>query len=134
MNMGFEMRCELRQSMDLVGGATTTIFPVVERMLCGETDCQLALEFVAGRKEMDRYHSMIDFLFCEIWTAFRSRCFTYYQKGGDERLLKNFLTEDERANFERWMISALSLAKDRLNAKRHASWKSFQIEVLRLAA
>lgn len=103
-------------------------------MLLGETDYQKALEFVAGRKDMNRYRSMVDFIFAEIWLQWKPKCFAYYELGGEKRLLKNFITEEERASYERWMVSALKHAKTKLDEKRRESWKSFRIEVLRLAA
>lgn len=130
--MNFECRLEQRCSIDIKGGVTESIFPTVEKVLA-ETDYQKALEFVAGKKDMCRYKSMIDFVFCEIWIEYRHRCFAFYDDAKKPRL-KEILSEDERARYEHWMVAALDLAKSKMEARRRESWTSFRIEVRRLAA
>jgi len=126
------MSLELSQ-LQLTGGVTTTIFPAVEQLI-NETDYQLSLEFVASRKNMQRYRSMVDFLFCEVFVQYRAGCFRYYQDETKHPLLKNILTPDEVTRYERWMVAALQLAREKFENKRKESWTQFRIQALKLAA
>jgi hypothetical protein len=126
-----EMRQEQRQ-LQLAGGLTQTVFPETEHLL-EDLDYQAALGFVAGKKDMDRYHSMMDFLFCEIFIQYRARCFAYYE-ADDKPPLKDILSEDELARFDRWLTAALKLAKGKFEENRALSWTRYRVEVLRLAA
>lgn len=126
-----EMRLEQRQ-LCLTGGMTQTIFPETEDLL-GETDYQAALAFVSTRKDMNRYHSMMDYLFCEIFIQYRAGCFAYYEEDG-KPMLKDILSEEEVARYDRWLMAALKLAAEKLQAKRALTWTQYRVEVLRLAA
>lgn len=126
-----EMRLEQRQLL-LAGGLTQTVFPAAEELL-GETDYQAALAFVSTRKDMNRYHSMMDFLFCEIFIEYRDRCFAFYEEEG-KPMLKDILSEDDLARYDRWLLAALKLAAEKLQAKRVMTWTQYRVEVLRLAA
>lgn len=126
------MRLEQRQ-FQLTGGLTQTVFPETEGLLMGDLDYQEALGFVAGKKDMGRYHSMMDFLFCEIFIQYRARCFAYYE-ADDRPKLKDILGEDELARFDRWLTAGLNLAKEKFQEKRALSWTIYRVEVLRLAA
>lgn len=128
-----EMRLELRQrQLLLTGGMTETVFPETEKLL-EETDYQAALEFVSGRKDMNRYESMMDFLFCEIFLQYRARCFAYYEDPEKPRL-KDLMGEEELTRYDRWLTAALKLARQKLEENRVLSWTLFRVQVLRLAA
>jgi hypothetical protein len=129
-----EMRFEQQQrQLLLTGGLTTSVFPETEGLLMGATEYQEALAFVAGRKDMNRYHSMMDFLFCEIFIEYRARCFSYYEE--DERpKLKDILAEEDRARYDRWLTAGLKLAFEKFKEKRALSWTLYRVQVLRLAA
>lgn len=130
----FEMNQCLEQRQLLVaGGMTETIFPAVEDLL-NETEYQKALEFVSRRKNMRRYHSMMDFLFCEIFIAYRHRCFVYYAGHKGSKRLKDTISEEERTEYEKWLVAALGVALKKMVEARELSWTSFRAEVLKLAA
>ena len=129
----FEMRFEHRHELQPAGGMTQSIFAEAERLLMSETDFQRALRFVASRKNMNRYRSMLDFLFCEIFIDWRDRCFAYYDDETRPRL-KDLIDEKQRALYDRWLVAALTLAREKLELERVASWTRFRSEVLRLAA
>ena len=57
------LRMKIKQSLAPTGGATESVFPQIDALLGGETDYQEALEYVAARKKMDRYRSVVDFFF-----------------------------------------------------------------------
>lgn len=126
-----EMRLEQRQFM-LTGGMTQSVFPEAETLL-EDLDYQSALGFVSGRKDMNRYHSMMDFLFCEIFIEHRSRCFAYYEDS-EKPQLKDVLGDPELARYDRWLMAALKLAKQKFEENRVLSWTRYRVEVLRLAA
>jgi len=126
-----EMRLEQRQLL-LSGGLTQTVFPETEQLL-EDLDYQAALAFVSTRKDMNRYHSMMDFLFCEIFIEYRAGCFAYYDEDG-KPMLKDILSEEVLARYDRWLMAALKLAAEKLKTKRILSWTQYRVEVLRLAA
>jgi hypothetical protein len=77
------LRQVIMQRMELTGGFTNSIFPEVEELLLSESDYQQALEFVAAKKKMKRYWSMVDFLFCELVPLpWRFKCFMFYNNRG----------------------------------------------------
>lgn len=113
------------------GGATDSIFPKIDSML-EETFFQKALEFVAAKKHMDRYNSMVDFLFCEIWIEFQPSCMKFYKGAGPK--LKEMISEEARQRFEWWMVGALKLALDRQKGNVTGTWTEYRDAVLKLAA
>lgn len=121
--------------LEIVGGITESIFPKVERMLLGDSDYRKALEYVAARKQMDRYRSMIDFMFCELYPKWRKPCFHFYD--GDGPSLKEMLTVEQIQEYERRMVKALGVAHKLFCEQRCKSWCWYQKEVaddLRVAA
>lgn len=131
MNPDFGLRLELRM-LPIVGGATETIFPAVEEFLL-ETEFQKALEFVAGRKKMNRYASMMDYLFCELaGHGWPRRCQLYYQGEGPQ--LQYLIDEAQRVRFEILLLAGLQHAYHLFSENREISWKQFRDEVWALAA
>ncbi len=64
------------------GGLTNTIFPKTEALL-NNSEYQEALQYVASKKKMTNYQSMMDFLFCELFPhPWRNRCIDYYNDKG----------------------------------------------------
>ncbi len=131
------MKCclvlQIRQSLSLVGGATESIFPQVEALLLGETDYQEALEYVAARKKMDRYRSVVDFMFCELHSEWRMSCRRFYAGNGPQ--LREQITPSQLAEYNRRLLKALEVAREVFAEKRCASWLSYSEQVeLRLAA
>jgi len=122
------LRYQLAQTLCAVGGATDSIFPQVEALLLSDVDYQRALEFVGSRKDMDRYRSMVDFLFCEIFTQYRYACFKYYK--GKGRLLRYMITIEQWFFFNNVLLKALEIAYQRFTEKRATSWIAFRKEVL----
>lgn len=125
------LSCSYRQSQSVAGGLTRSIFPRVEAWL-EESDRQNALEWAAARKNMDRYQSMVDFLFCEIYQQFRARCVAFYEKDGPP--LRELINEGQRTNFERGLLSVLAVAYEAFAADRRVSWGWVRDEGLARAA
>jgi len=79
--MTMELRVTQKVGIETTGGVSETVFPKTEAKL-EDTDYQEALEFVGARKNMEKYHSMMDFIFCEIFKEWRFHCFSFYNGRG----------------------------------------------------
>lgn len=127
MNLGMSLTCslrhELRHELTITGGATGSIFRVVDALL-NDTEFQKALQFVASRKAMDRYMSMVDFLLCEVFTSHQPAAFAYYRDEGPQ--LRFLINETQRAFLELHLVHALHLAHDAFCDQRRESWQSFR--------
>lgn len=125
------MNCSLSQKiaqcLALVGGATESIFPQVEALLLGETDYQEALEYVAARKKMDRYRSMMDFLFCELHPQWRMSCNRYYAGNGPK--LMEQITPTQLVEYNQRLLVALEVARELFAQKRRESWEQYREQV-----
>lgn len=114
------------QSVGISGGATQSIFLEVEALL-GDTDFQKALEYVAARKKMDKYHSVIDFLFCELNTEWQVPCMRFYADKGPQ--LKELLTDKQIESFDKKLVVALNVAHTLFSEQRCKSWVGYKFEV-----
>lgn len=132
LSLGMQMRCEVHQALMVRGGATSTVFPQVEAWLYDDNNRQKALEYVASRKKMERYKSMVDFLFCEIFTHFRGKCMKYYAGKGPK--LREFITVEQLIFFNDALLKGLELAYSAFTDQRLMSWTRFRSKVLALAA
>lgn len=123
LGIGLHLTQSVRLELDVTGGATETIFPVIDKMLTDSTEFQEALAFVAARKDMRRYRSMVDFLVCELVPFYQGGCFRYYDGKGPQ--LKKLINEETRVRLEWRMQAALEIAKERMEEKRRLSWTKF---------
>lgn len=134
--MSFNLCCSLElslsQELSIRGGATQTIFPKVERWLQRKTENWQALQYIAGRKQMERYRSIVDFVFCEIFIEWQNGCFRYYEERGKK--LRFLITREQRQELEKRLLAGLKMASKLFQKKRRMSWTSFRCEVLRLTA
>jgi len=130
------LEIQINQNLMLCGGATESIFPRAEALLMNGGDYHKALCRVAEAKNMHRYKSVMDFLFCEIFTKHRRGCFKYYRDEGPK--LMEIITVEEMLYSERVLLLALEMAHERLKEDywrdHRASWCRFQSEVLKAAA
>ena len=126
-SLRMETRVEMIQSLRIVGGATSSIFPQVEALLLGSGDYQRALEFVAARKQMKRYRSVIDFLSCEIHPRWRMACRRFYSGNGP--LLKEMIEPHELIVFNGRLLKAIEVAHDLFCEKRRQSWDRYREQV-----
>ena len=107
-------------SCNLVGGMTSSVFPQAESLLLGETDHWEALKFVAQRKNMDRYQSVMDFLFCETFTDYRGACQRFYEERGNP--LERISTVEQRDKWDHVLVQVLEVALHQLQQDRYRSW------------
>ena len=122
------------QSLQVVGGATRSIFPQVEEML-NNNEYQRALKFVAARKKMNRYWSMIDFLFCELHPEWRIACRRFYSDNGPQ--LKDLITPEQLVKFNERLLKAIEVAHDLFCEQRRKNWGWYRKQVeeaIRVAA
>lgn len=119
-SFGMEIRQAMIQALGLVGGATESIFPQVEALLIGKADYQRALEYVAARKKMDMYESVMDFLFCELHPEWRLACRRFY--AGNGPMLKDQITAEQLMIFNERLLKALEVAYDLFCEHRRGSW------------
>ena len=120
------------QELALTGGLTESIFPEAEILFRVSTDYQKALKYVARRKDMERYESIMDFLFCELHPEFRAGCFKYYLDR--KRPLRKIITEQERYFYACRLVLALEAAYAAWKQDLVNSWTQYQRLVDHLAA
>jgi len=128
-------RLDLVQSLALVGGLTSTIFPQVEAMLINSTDYQGALMYVAKWKKTDNYRSMMDFMFVELHPEWRYRCKAFYRDKGLK--LMDQITTEQLLEYNDRMLKALEIALDIYRENRghmgKCSWMNFSQKVHKAA-
>lgn len=130
--MGMMLCLQIRQQLRIAGGCTQTIFTEAEKLL-RESDYQEALKHVGSRKNMDRYESMMDFLFCEIFPRWRYRCFRYYD--GEGKQLRFLLSKEEISRYDSQLVTALEVAMEALKEEWMVSWGHYRMQVIeKLAA
>ena len=127
MNLSVKPRLECRFQLDIGGGITTSIFPEAERMLLENTAYWNALCFIACRKRMDRYISVIDFLFCELYPRFQRPCARFYEGNGP--LLKDVLSDTEIDHYGCMLVYALRCAHHLYDQHRRLSWQQYRIQL-----
>ena len=127
LGLGHYHHCEEKLELVLtIGGATETIFPKVE-LLLREDDYMEALEFVASRKNMHRYYSVMDFLFCELHPEWIPSCKRFY--AGKGPLLKEQITDEQIDAYQERLLKALSVARDLFREARCRSWGWYREQV-----
>ena len=136
MGMGIScsisMQHQMIQALQVCGGITESIFPQPEAWLRSKSDHQKALEYVASRKKMDRYESIMDFLFCEIFPEYRQRCFQYYLDGKIQ--LRDIITSEKLVRFNNILLKSLEVAYDAFCEQQQMSWVKFRQHVLQEVA
>jgi hypothetical protein len=108
---------------------TDSIFVQAESLLESDDDYYKALEFVAARKNMNNYHSTMDFLFVEVATGpWYSRCMAYY-KGKSTKKASDWLTEEEIDIWDAKLVVLLNIAVEWFRQRRKESWTQFRLQV-----
>lgn len=128
------LQCQAQRQLQVAGGASLNAFPLVEEWLNESSDRQLALDYVGSRKRkaMDSYHSIVDFLFCEIFIDFQPACFRFYDGKGPNLQGHPAYNDVQRAKWEKRLLAGLNLAYEIFKARRVQSWTQFRLQVLAL--
>lgn len=137
LGLRLETRVAMIQAMELVGGATTSIFPEAEALLLENKSYWRAIKFVLPPWKVNRakkYKSVMDFLLCELYPEWRSSCFRFYRDDGPP--LKELLTPEQVVAYGRRLVKALEVARDLFRKKQRRSWNNYrrQVQVLSRAA
>jgi hypothetical protein len=108
----------------------SSIFEGTEGAL-SSTYVEGCLKYIARRKNMDRYHSVIDFLFCELFPVYQPSCFRFYDGNGPQ--LRKILDKEQILFYDNQLLKALALAveigKDEWrhpDTQRKIDWKAFR--------
>ncbi len=125
--INFSLNQEMRLP-PISGGSTISIFPEVENLL-GTDEYLTAFIYVARFKNKKKYWSIIDFLFCELFTKWKPACFAFYVGNGPK--LKELIDEEEKENYNQKIKQALEIAKALLESeqsmpKRRHCWFRFR--------
>lgn len=121
--ISLELRCSLRQGMELSGGLTSqsVLIRTEEKLL--DTRYQEALEYAGKRKRMERYRSMMDFLFCESFTEWRWHAYRYYNGEGPQLINHPLLTDEMLKAYDAVLCDlVLEICLVMLDEKSMASW------------
>lgn len=112
-------RVQLEQ-LDIAGGASSSVFPVVEAWLQESTDHWNALRAISTRKFDSGYRSVVDFVLASVCPSLREPCFAFYSGNGPA--LRDMVTEAERRYYEHRVIAFLEIAYAVFSEKRRMSW------------
>ncbi len=137
--MGMTMQCmpmmlKFKLSLITEDSATNNLFvKTQERLEEDDGIYREAIERLAikGKKKLDRYNSLMDFIFCETFTSWQRKCFKYYNDQGP--LLKEDKDMDEKSIrfYDKYMSQyVLEVAKVLHDKKQWCWWYQFQNLVL----
>lgn len=119
MGMVMRMCCTQSQTMEISGGATESIFPLVEKWLDQEDNVK-ALRHISGKPGKYGYHSVIDWLTCETFPEEKPRCKAFYKNQGP--LLRELISDARREFYERVMLFVLMTAHKAFQEKQQTEW------------
>lgn len=135
MNLGLHLRpaqrqqqCVALEQLSVAGGASSSIFPLVENWLQETTDHWNALRAISSRKSDPGYRSVVDFLVVGVCPELCDPCMRFYDGGGPA--LRDLVTERRRSYIERRALCFLEVAYAAFCEKRRVSW-SAALEVVR---
>jgi hypothetical protein len=112
----------LRQTPEISGGSTgaRSVLVLAEAWLNESTDHWNALQFVASRKDMARYDSVLDFVLCEVCVEERAACLRFYEgRGGN---LASIRSERLIAYYDAKVLVFLEVCYAAHCERRRLSW------------
>lgn len=119
----FSLDLKLKQSWEWAGGLTKTIFPITKDKM-NTTENLNAILYIGKRKQIGRYRSIMDFLFCEINPQYKKHCFKYYEDG--EERLKDILEDYEIVYHDAKLICAIKVAFNLYNSEKNIKWDAYR--------
>jgi hypothetical protein len=123
-NLRQEQKPELLMTLMSEMAHSHTIFPMVEDYLGESTDHQNALLMIAGKKRMERYWSVIDMVFAEVFQGeWREGCLRYYKDDGPP--LRELISDETRAKMEAILLITVIRAYKLFCQERRMKWPSF---------
>tara|TARA_R100000234_G_scaffold110424_1_gene82785 strand:+ start:473 stop:934 length:462 start_codon:yes stop_codon:yes gene_type:complete len=109
----------IRQSLS-ISPFLGSIFPGADDLL-EDAGVQSALKYVARRKKMENYRTMLDFLYCELYLEHRYDCERFYLDSTAPKL-GELLSDQEIADRELVLMESLMLAHDLEERNRLERW------------
>lgn len=123
MQIGQVLCC--RVEPEVIGGTSESLFVKASGLL-KETDYQKSLRYVASRKNMANYQSMMDFLFCELVVGYRRKCQRFYNDEGPP-LHEEFGDRPEQiALWDTFLVASLHIARQAMERDLEISWAKFR--------
>lgn len=126
MSLSHELRIEL------TGGWTTTIFPLVEEWLNQDGDRWRCLSFIGSKRSMEGYRSVVDYLSVQVLPGWRQDCQRFYREEGPPAI--DIIMNQERKLLEAKLLVALEVAYQLWRSRRKAGWDQVVELVEQLAA
>lgn len=123
LSQGLTLQLRMGLRMELTGGISDTVFPKAEDLLLSSTNYQEALEFVADKRRMRAYESMMDYLFCESFPSWKPDCRRYYQGKGPQLIDHPTLTDTMVKRYDELLCLVLHGCLCLLNRKRRLQWE-----------
>ena len=115
-----------RQERDPFG----SVFFRVASELNEHADFREALAYIGSRINTQRYKTVTDFLFCELFRGpWPERCRKFYAGTGLQ--LDECVPYEDIEDFQKILLHALNLALINTYHNRHIPWSRFRSEVLR---
>jgi hypothetical protein len=104
-----------------------TVLKETQTLLTQNPEYQEAIKFIGKNKNISEYRSLIDFLFCEVFTEWKRKCFKFYD--GEEHKLKDDpkITEIQITKYDNYLtfiVLPTALATYQENIKM--SWSYFR--------
>lgn len=132
MTLRMEMVIRPELKLELTGGWTTSIFPLVEEWLnkpCSKH--QRALPYIGSRASMNRYRSVVDYIVGQVFPKHRQDIFKFYG-GWTPDIMMDLITNEERKLMEISILAHLEVAHQLWVQKERASWKTVRDVVVAL--
>ena len=129
MSLGCSLQTEFIQGVEITGGLTSQmVFPQTEAKLPAHTDYQKALDYIGRDGCLDRYWSLVDFVFCEAFPVpWRHKALRYY-KGEVHQLIDDPDITDETIRRYDWVLCDIVLETClwALYERRRVSWEQMR--------
>lgn len=124
----------MRLTLLMLPEMSASMFPRAERML-EQTDVQEALQYVSGRKKMNRYRSITDYLFSElIGGKWKNACFRFYEGDGPDLKSHPDVSKDLLRQWDKQLCIGLKLAMTCKDQKQVRCWRDFRTQWQQSAA
>lgn len=120
MSVIVNQRATIRQELRIEGGATTTVFPLSESWLRSDSDHQNASKAVRARHIGDRFRSLMDYLYANVFVGTYWSVMDYY--ADESPPLRDILTDSQCDIVDRVLLEALRVAYSDFCAGRQRSW------------
>lgn len=88
------------------GGISKSIFKKADKYL-DEIGWELIRKFVSTTKTADKYRSIMDMIFCELFACWQYNCFCYYREEKGYKQLRFVLSKEQIQKYDELIVDAL---------------------------